>query len=276
MNASESPTSPATLRDLLARVAAGDLAPDEAARLLDDTVAGDPTATPAPPAADRGTGTTSTVSTTVSALRINATGVKLTVVPDPLVATALVDGTHAITHDGGTLVLDLPGGDGYRVDSKPRFLGWLPGSWAGGFGESVTVRVNPSLPLTLATMACSVDARGTHAPVTLNVISSSFKLVDHRGSLHGTTSMSSVSIVSEVTDDSELTNELGSLNLRLRPGSDVTVRATAEMGSLKVAGSPAMQPPTNDGSVRQSAVVGDGSHTFALVVRMGSATVVAA
>ena len=271
------PTSPLTpdsaadpLRDLLARVAAGDLAPDEAARLLDDD--------PAAPTLDHGSALPLTASG-VGALLIKAGGVKLTVVADPTVDTLVADGPHALRQDGPTLVLEAPGTDGWKTQPPPKYLGWVPNVvWTAGRGEKVHVRVNPSLPLTVDASASSVDVIGTRSSLTLGGSASAVKVRDHVGSLHGTMSMGSAAVVGTITGPSEFTCELGSLDLRLEPGSDVTVSASAEMGSLKVArdGGRPDSFASYDGTSSQSGVAGAGTHPFVVSARMGSASIVVA
>ena len=97
------------LRELLARVAAGEVGPDEAARLLDE----DPTA----PTHDRSSDLPAFPSGSVTAVMIKAGGVKLTVVADPTVDTLVADGPHALRQDGPTLVLEAPGADGWKTQA---------------------------------------------------------------------------------------------------------------------------------------------------------------
>ena len=54
--------------------------------------------------------------------------------------------------------------------------------------------------------------------------------------LHGSLAMGSLSVVATVNAPSDLTCELGSVDVRLTPRSDVTVTATCELGEVKVAG----------------------------------------
>ncbi len=252
-------TSHDSLRDLLTRVASGELDPADAARLLDDD--------PGAPTLDR-----TEAPRAVTAVTIRAGGVKLVVVADPTVDTAVADGSHSVRHEGSTLVIDAPRTDGYQVEAAPRFLSWVPSVWTGGRGERVTVRVNPALPLTIDATACSVESSGTTSDLTLAGTSSSVRVKDHRGTLHGGITMSNVQVVGAITGPSAFTCELGSLNLRLTTGSDVVVNASAELGSVKVPGE--KLSAGQDRTSRQVATVGAGSHPLDLSVRMGSVTVV--
>lgn len=250
-----------TLRDLLTKVAAGEIDPAEAARLLDDD--------PAVPTVDRRDGVRSEAP--LSGIAIHAGGVKLTVVADPTVATAVADGPHALRREGSVLVLDAPSEDGYRTTPPPRFLGWVPTVWTGGRGQKVLVRVNPSLPLTIEATACSVDVSGLRAALTLGGSASSISVRDHVGALHGSLTMGSLEAVATVTGPSDLACELGSLDLRLAEGSDVTVTATCDLGEVKLPGAAHRE----SASARQTYVVGAGTHPLTIAVRLGSASVAA-
>jgi hypothetical protein len=256
------------LRDLLARVAAGEVGPDEAARLLDE----DPTA----PTHDRSSDLPAFPSGGVTAVMIKAGGVKLTVVADPTVDTLVADGPHALRQDGPTLVLEAPGADGWKTQAPPKYLGWVPNVvWTAGRGEKVHVRVNPSLPLSVDATASSVEIMGTRSSLTLGGSASSVKVRDHVGSIHGTMSMGSAEVAGVITGPSDLGCELGSLDLRLGHGSDVTVTAFAEMGSLSVAGG-SNGASSYDGTASRTVLAGAGTHPFGVTVRMGSASILVA
>ena len=259
------------LRDLLARVAAGTVGPEEAARLLDED--------PAAPTHDRAAPVPAALSGSVTALMIRVGGVKLTVVADPTVDTLVADGPHTVRQDGPMLVLEAPGADGWKTQPAPKYLGWVPHVvWTAGRGEKVHVRVNPALALTIDATASAVEILGTRSSLTLGGSASSVKVRDHVGSIHGTLSMGSLAVVGVVTGPSDLVCELGSLDLRLEHGSDVTVTAFAEMGSLKVArenGKPATFASHDDTS-SQHVVVGGGTHPFGITARMASASIVVA
>ena len=256
-----------SLRDLLTRVAAGEIDPAEAARLLDEA------GTPRLDHRDSGDALAPSGSPSVAAISVHAGGVKLVVVADPTVATAVTDGPHSVRHDGSTLVIEVPDGEGYQVQDKPKFLGWVPTVWTGGRGERATLRVNPDLPLSIDAMACSVDITGIHADLTVTAQASSVKVREHRGPLHGSARASSVSMVGAVTGTSSYVCEFGSLNLRLTAGSDVVVSAVSEMGALRLGDGQVTQ---EDGGMRSRGTIGSGAHEFDLTVRMGSASVVAA
>jgi hypothetical protein len=212
----------------------------------------------------------------VTAIMIKAGGVKLTVVADPTVHTLVADGPHALRQDGPTLVLEAPGEEGWRTQAPPKYLGWVPNLvWTAGRGEKVHVRVNPSVPLTVDATASSVDVTGTRSTLTLGGSASSVKVRDHVGAVHGSMSMGSAAVVGVISGPSDFTCELGSLDLRLERGSDATVTAFAEMGSLTVAGG-ADGMTSDDGTMSRTVVAGEGTHAFGVTARMSSATIVVA
>jgi len=269
----ETPTSGAattdSLRDLLTRVAAGEVDPAEAARLLD--------ADASAPTLDQTSVLPASPSGRVTAVMIKAGGVKLTIVADPTVDTLVADGPHTLRQDGPTLVLEAPGADGWKTQPAPKYLGWVPNVvWTAGRGEKVHVRVNPELPLTVDASACAVEIVGTRSSLTLGGSASSVKVRDHVGSIHGTLSMGSAALVGVITGPSDFSCELGSVDLRLDRGSDATVTAFAEMGSLKVSGGDPGSDASFDGTASRTVVSGAGTHPFGITVRMGSASIVVA
>jgi hypothetical protein len=249
------------LRDVLTRVAEGDLDPTEAARLLDED--------PAAPTSER-----RDLPTALTGIVIRAGGVKLRVLADPSVDAAVAEGPHTVRQDGSTLVVEAPGGEGYRTTEPPRFLSWVPTVWTGGRGERVTVRVNPRLALTVDATACSVDVTGLAADLALTAVSCAVKVRDHRGCVRGSASMASVDVAGVITGPGSLSCELGSLNLRLLPGSDVAVTVASEMSSLRVGERSVAGGP--GGSAPQTLVAGAGSTPYNIRILMGSGSVVAA
>lgn len=257
------------LHDLLAQVASGELDPAEAARRLDE----DPTA----PTVDTAplpsyTGITGVVITGV--------GVRLHVVADPSVATAVADGPHLVRQDDDRLVFDLPGRarreDGFAATPRWQW-GKMRIDWPYGSGERVTVRVNPALSLRLELTACDANVRGMRSALEVGCFSSSLGVVDHDGPLTGTITTGSARIDAVLRGGSDaLSCDMSSLKLTLLPGSDTTMAAQAEMGSIKVVGPTTGQPRADSPGPRTStrAVVGAGTGRLEVAVRMGSAKVV--
>ncbi len=269
------PEAPGALRDVLTRVAIGDLDPQTAAALLQQApgpaaAAGDPGRSAVRPE-DRPR------ESAVAGLTISATGVRVTVVPDPSVATVLAEGPHQIHQEGDRLVLELPDRpidpDGFTV--RP---GWQWGKlrvdWPLRVGK---VRVNPALPIRLDLTASDAQVRGTRAPLEFGCLSGSLNITDHRGPLRGTVTTGSARIEAQLSAaDDALSCDMSSLKLTLLAGSDTTVTATAEMGAVKFADGKAVRTRPDDITGLRgttTATVGSGRGALAIAVRMGSGKV---
>lgn len=265
---SDHPRSAGGLHDLLTQVAAGELDPAEAARLLDQ----DPNA----PTLDQGAVPS---YQSISAISINAVGVRLQVFADPTVASAVAEGPHLVHQDGSRLVFDLPGRargeDGFEANPRWQW-GKLRVDWPYGSGERVVVRVNPALALQLELKACDTTVRGLRAALEVSAFSSSINVLDHDGPLSGaiTTGGARIESVFSGAADS-LTVDMGSLKLTVLPGSDTTMTARSEMGSLKVVGPRVRESHDELTGLHSSgsAVVGAGTGRLDVSVRMGSAKV---
>ncbi len=288
-------TSDDDLRALLAQVASGTVAPDEASARLSDRRPADPAdetgasaAAPAeapssgvrvlpptpphppqpppPPAAPRG----STASGPVERVVVRAQAVKLVLLGDPTVAGAAVEGPHVARRDGGALVIDTeakpsPGGFSYESD-RPK-SGWSLGRWRGG--ETVVVRLRPDLPVDVTVQAGSIVATRLEGGLRFVVEAGSLKASDCQGPLDGRVEAGSAKL-DWLLDrgSSKLRCELGSIQMRLDPRSDVTVLAKAELGSVELG-----PGATATGDGRRSLVVGAGHASLDVAVELGSVKV---
>lgn len=244
------------LRDLLERVATGAVAPDDAAAELRARAS----APAARPVDDVGP---------VDALTVVGSGVRLVLLGDPHVATVLVEGPHRICEQGSRLVVDLPGEE--RTRPSWRFGGFrleVPG----GSGQRVRMRVNPALALRLELGACDAKVSGLRSDLDLDVSSSSLTIADHEGAVRGATTASSVAIAAVLRRDGELVCDMGSLSLALLQGSDATVTASVEMGTVTFFGGDQGDASTDSAGLRTTrrASTGSGAAAIGLRGRMGS------
>lgn len=256
------------LHDLLTRVASGELDPAEAARLLDDDPQA-PTVDHSPPTAFDG----------ITGVTITATGVRLSVLADPTVTTAVADGPHTVRQDGDRLVFELPGrergADGFELTPRLQW-GRFRVDWPYGSGERVAMRVNPALAVVLETTACDAAVRGLQAELDARCQSSSLNVLEHDGPLRGALATGSARIEARLRGPGDsLAVDMGSLKLTLLPGSDTTIDARTEMGSLKVVGPRVGGGHDDVGGLHTlgTTVVGAGTGRLAIAVRMGSAKV---
>jgi hypothetical protein len=271
------------LHQLLQDVAEGRISPDAAAALIDEptpsTPADSPPASPAVGAGATSDGPDSTAGVERLALRISARGVRL--IADPSIATVHVEGgPHRVRQEGSTLRVEAdtmpPAGadeDGYSLTDNPsQWRRWLNRR---GVANNIVVRANPHLPLEAAVDAGALDVQGWRAPIWFTVNAGALKANDCEGLVDGTVRAGSAKLQMVIpVGESRLHAEAGSIELRLLPGSDVTVHAQAELGSIAIAHN--LGGAKVAGSGKAEAVSGSGAGTLDLSVTMGSARVLGA
>lgn len=273
MNTNEIPEP--DLRALLAQVAAGTVAPEEASQRIS---AAAPPAPGTPPASTAGTASRGAGSAAQSGadpgpidrVVVRATAVKLILIADSSVAGATVEGPHVARRDGGALVIDTdadPAPGDFSYEPNPRRAGKVFGRWRGA--ETVIVRIRPELPLEVSVAAGSISATGLKGGLRFSVDAGSIKAVDCSGPLDGRVASGSAVLDWWFTaGTSRLRCELGSIKMRLDPRSDVTVKARAELGSVDLGLSSA-----GGVSASRELVVGNGVGTLDVDVSLGSAKI---
>lgn len=229
-----------TKREVLDRVAAGDLEPREAARLLDelerdDDGAGNRQTEPEETAARTGA---------VRRVRVESELGGVTVVGDAAVATVSATGHHEIVEKGDTVEVHCgpaTPGRGFVV---------LPSRGSGGSGRrsrradggrgerpDVMVRMNPSLELELAVAAGKVSVRGITGPIRASVELGSLVIDGFAAPID--LSAAAGSIVARGLLDrgsSHVRCELGTIRLELATGSSATITGRSELGSIVLPG----------------------------------------
>jgi hypothetical protein len=304
------------LRDILGRVAAGELDADEAARLLDpdagdgsddeleDELDDEPDEYEPEPAAAEGQ--------IARELRVTASARKVRIVGDPSVREILVRGA-SIRRRGGLLVVDAePDWDSDDREAMFVFAGAGPWWWgsdrdrdrdAGPWGprgpgrgghhgpgghrgpgprgprgrrgpaerrgfdfRPVDVRANPDLALSLEVEAGSARVSGMRGRIKGSVSAGSAAFSDVRGPFDLSASAGSLTVQGPIArGDSRINCELGSVKLRLEPGSDVRISVDATMSKPDVR----LARWTGPGD-RGEWIVGDGTASLAIVSSMAS------
>ncbi len=293
------------LRSLLADVAEGRLDPSEAARRLSEIdESGSAAAEPQTDAAADATATAATAATVdapaaapsepspppgptappapsdapVDRVLVQASARPVRVVADPTVATLTVEGPHTVRREGGTLRVEVPvtptadNPGSYQYERKTGLSRWI--SQATLVGVPLSVRINPDLALEVEVMAGSVDVFGMRGPLAFSVTAGSLKAADCTGPFTGTVRAGSAKLdVRPVGGTSHVRIESGSVDVRLQPGSDVRLRAHAELGEVKIkdADGSSMRVVDREGS--HEIVVGHGTASMDLDVVMGSVKV---
>ncbi len=250
-----------TTEEILRRVAAGELTPDDALPLLDAakasaeqsatarpaaadadadadaTVTGGEQPEPAPAASPAWGTPDAAVTEGTTAVRVNASYRAVDIVADATVTQIAVSGQHTVRREGTVLVVesqDTPfTGDGEKGASftfadLPRGLAWAK-SWK---DQRLVVRVNPELPVELDAAGASVKVSGLEAGAKLRLIASALKLERMRGPLDIDALTSSVKGFAAPTGISRIACESSSVKLLLGDGSDVHIRARNRMGKV--------------------------------------------
>ncbi|MFN2614351.1 MAG: hypothetical protein ABR552_05960 [Actinomycetota bacterium] len=240
-------------REILSRVAAGELSPEEAAWQLDEL--GSPPPPPPPPAG------------AVAKVRVIGDFRTAKIVGDPEVIEAIAEGPHTVTRDGDTLVINA--GDG-----EPESGEWtFPGGGRGrsraiviGIGSKpkpVSIRMNPRLALEVRIDAGSATIEGVHGPISGDIDAGAFRVKDFTSPFD--LQVDAGSITAEgVLDrgDSRIKCDAGNVRVVLKKGSSVKVRARADVGHVSV-GSETTKG-IHIGSAEREFVFGDGAGTLSI------------
>lgn len=241
------------MRTILNRVAAGEISPEDAQSLLN----------PQP---------TSPVPAVVRTVVIRANAVRLTVVADASVDTAVADGPHRVEHDGDRLIIhsDLSKGEYSAETPRSAFMLWVNSGLRAG--APLRVRVNPSLPLEILNVAGSLELTGQHAPVSIGVEAGSAKITGGRGPLKLSVSTGSADVEWQFIGESSVSSEMGSVQVAVLPGSDVLVTAESSLGSAQIR--------TGESTLRargtettQAVTVGAGTGRLSVTSKLSSAAV---
>lgn len=267
------------MRSLLEQVAAGQLDPADAARLLDSPVASAqpaaPTAPAEPPVAEPSSvrvvpaPTDAPTPDRVRRLLVRSTARSVRVIADPTVATVDVEGPHRTVREDDLVRIesDLAGPEPGSWSQEHPATWWRSFVQTGALGERLVVRVNPELAVEAEVTAGSLEVVGLTHGLRFRVTAGSIKATGCAGSVDGVVQAGSAKLELLVQANSRVRCESGSVDLRLLPGSDVTVRTDLELGDLKVYDT---DGTTSKPSSREPVVVGAGAATFDLEVVMGS------
>ncbi len=262
------------LKDLLNKVATGEISPEEAqSRLQAATAPGATTGGTTPPPAGAGPEPEPETRTEpVRRISVRGSAVRLIIVGDPGVDTAIADGPHRVTHVGDALSVqsDLSAGEYQAEVPRSAFATWL-GS-VNKAGSTLRVRVNPNLPLEVLNVAGSLELSGVRAPASVGVEAGSAKLHDGAGSLALSVASGSADVEWQFHGESAVSTDLGSARVNVLPGSDVAITADATIGmatirladGTSIKASSAGNPPV---------LVGPGNGRLTVTSRLGSLVV---
>ena len=240
------------LKRILDAVAAGSITPEEAQVIL-----AKPTTTEVPE---------------VARIMVRGSAVKLTITADPDVTTADVTGPHRTEQHGDELLItsDLTDDGGPPQPQRSSFMRLLDAGTRAG--STLTVRVNPFLPLDVLAIAGSLEITGMRAPVTVGVEAGSAKLGPGSGPLQLSVSSASADVDWLFVGDSTVSVDLGSARINVLTGSDVSITTESSAGSASLLTADGTPAPTSATS-GQSAIAGPGTGTLTASARLGSVAV---
>ena len=238
-------------REILKRVAAGELSPDQAAAMLDE-----------PEGGCAMVATTAIPGERAARLRVVRTAGWTEIVGDPGVQEAVAEGPHVARRDGDTLIIE-----GEEDTAE------LPGfrfSWRRGyhlhFGDvqPLRIRMNPTLALEVEAQAGSLRVRDVKAPIRAEVQAGQTFIEGFAAPLQLNVRAGSVRASGHLDQGTSRVHcEAGSVKLLLDPTSSVRVTARTTLGSISVAG-----------RQEQGAwVIGDGQASLDVETTMGSVRV---
>lgn len=252
-------------RDILERVARGELTPEEADRLL----GGEEPAPHAPPAEPE-------AHSPIQRIKVAAGFGAIVVTGDPDVAEADVEGAHSASIDGDTLVI--------RADVEP--VG--PGAFAIHLGprrhrvggvrigsrhaSSLRVRMNPALALEAKIDAGPLSISGVAGPIRARAAAGPITIEDFDGALDVSVNAGAVRAVGRIAGgESRIRSDAGAVRVELDPSSSVRIFADAALGKVSLPG-PDEAERRRFGS-RREAVVGGGDGVLRVETAMGSINV---
>lgn len=241
-------------RQILTRVATGDLTPAEAAAELEELDA--PASPPEP----------ETAAGTPSVLRVKVVAAMggVTVIGDDSVLEAVADGPHVAHRSGDTLVIQT--GD----ENTTGFV------FGGRFGiaidrRRVTVRMNPRLHLDTDLQAGSLRIQGVRAPIRAEIQAGSAQIDGFSEPIDLDVQAGSVRARGRLSGgQSRIRCQAGKVSVDLDPASSVRISAKTGLGRISLPGSPAY---SGIGDRAVTTQVGAGAGTLDITSELGSVQV---
>ena len=266
-------------REILERVARGEISPEDADELL-RALDGD--GEPEPGAVPR---------RTTNRVKVRAGFGAIVVVGDDAVTEAEVEGLHSASHEDDALVIhsdidrdlamDVPGnftfnfggprkrrGRGVRIG--PGFVQIGGGRHKGRLqGSALRIRMNPALELDARLDAGSLSVSGLHAPVRARMAAGPITIEDFTHPLDVSVNAGAIRASGELTfGESRIKSDAGAVRLELRSTSNVRIVADAALGKVVLPGQ------DDEGgrrvSSRREATLGDGEGLLRVETAMGS------
>jgi hypothetical protein len=252
-------------REILERVARGELTPEEADALLGGAEL--------PPPADA----------TIRKVKVSAGVGGIEVVGDPSVAQAEIDGPHQAELRDDTLVVRAEidpsrrGAFAISLGRRGKLRLDSGGGRVGGHPVSrLRIRMNPALELDAGLDAGPLSISGMKGPIRARVAAGPITIDEFEGPLDVSVNAGAVRAMGKLTyGESRIRSDAGAVKIVLEPDSSVHIIANAALGKVVVPGSD--QPKTGRfGSDRREATLGNGDATLRVETAMGSVHIASA
>jgi hypothetical protein len=257
-------------REILEKVASGELDPAEAAKMLDEIQRSDSDEVSVA-ATEPLEGATLPSMTEIKRVLVRATSRRVRIVGDPTVATAALEGPHTVRRDGSTLLIT---GETELVPSNNAFVLLAGGRWREvadrvqhslGQDLELTVRVRPDLPVGVEVIAGSLQVEGARMLDHVRVTAGSLRVHGSEAPIDLLVQAGSAQVNTRQTyGQSRIRCESGSLQLTLEEGTDARVRSDIQLGRLSV------DPEPRNKDRQRDVVVGLGAAEIDLEVVMGA------
>lgn len=247
-------------REILRKVASGSITAEEAALEL-ETLESPTPPDPAPPV-QAATGT-------VARVRVGSAFGTVTVIGDTSVLEAVAEGPHTARREGDTLVIET---DDRTDDNDFVFSGARRFSLGLDFGHrSVTVRMNPRLPLEAEVQAGTLRIQGVEAPIHAEVQAGSTRIDGFTQPLDLDVQAGSVNARGRLTGGvSRIRCQAGKVKVELDRSSSVRITARTGLGRVTLPGTP-VHSGVGERSVATQ--VGEGAATLDISSEMGTVQV---
>lgn len=239
-----------SLEDILRKVAAGELTPEEGSALI-ETLHQSQVALADPP---------------IRKVRVVGALHPLRITGDAEIRDAVVTGMHEVHRDGDTLVIrtTTTGAD----DSGFSFR-WPGRSGIPPFGTGhperslrpIQVRMNPQLALDVEMAAGLLSVKGVKGPIKADIQAGSAKLEDFASPFDLKVTWGTVSATGVLKDgQSKVRCEAATVKIGLEEGSSVRVQARSTLGRISLPGDPAgISDGWTMGGEQREATVGGGA-----------------
>jgi hypothetical protein len=232
-------------REILSRVAAGTISPEEAAAKLDEINQSERQA-----------------ESSIRTVRVVRQLGSFEIIGDPSVRDAVAEGPHHARIVGDVMVFEGGSSDG-------------PGDFMFGLGrnllrEALLVRMNPALGLDVQIQGGDCRVRGVEGPIRARVQAGSATIDGFANAVDLSVQAGDLQATGRLdTGDSRIACKMGSASLHLERGSSVRIKARSSLGDVELPDRSGQTRGTGNGDF----VVGAGAASLAIDSTLGSVKV---